>query len=143
MTSQRNLFPGYTVYCIFLGHNFSQELQILINFLCAIWDFPITSSWQDLQNKSEMKNKEVWPIKRCDLPCSNSLVWWRHKNTSNFKRCVQFQKSFETTSSGIGLLFTNQILYLLRINCQKTLLFFLTTMQKLLKGAKSQFQNCF
>lgn len=39
------------------------------------------------------------PIKRCDLP-SNSLVWWQHKNTSNFqKMCTILKKSFETTST--------------------------------------------
>lgn len=52
---------------IFIGHNFSQELQILINFLCAIWDSPITSSWRDLWNKSEMKNKEVYKAEAIKL----------------------------------------------------------------------------
>lgn len=36
------------------------------------------------------------------------------------KDVYNFKKSFETTSSGKGLLFTNQILYLHRKNCQIT-----------------------
>lgn len=82
------------------------------------------------------------PIKRCDLP-SNSLVWWQHKNTSNFQKMCTILKNLlkqlvQLVYIYIWSFFTIQILYLHRKNCQKTLLFW-TTMQHLIKGAKSQF----